>query len=201
MPDIKSRTKTLPDTFQGKAHIAFKLSSIASFYPLLFWLCPLKCPYCGCIMEVIKVYYNHKPVSLQELYERAMRKYKCRSLSQKTIQPITTILKSKYLNFHWRWALLLTKNLQRNFAKNMRKILRTEWPLLKSCAWKTRTFLIWIIFFTKMYLAKMMETMAFLFFSLAHRLLLMLCKSRASDLYKSFHIRTFLSHKIEKQKL
>lgn len=38
---------------------------------------PLICPYCGCTMEILEVYYNHKPVSLQELNERAMRKYKC----------------------------------------------------------------------------------------------------------------------------
>lgn len=37
---------------------------------------PLKCPCCGCTMEILEVYYNHTPVSLQELYERTMRKYK-----------------------------------------------------------------------------------------------------------------------------
>ncbi|MUB67167.1 IS91 family transposase [Hungatella hathewayi] len=40
---------------------------------------PLTCPCCGCTMEILEVYYSHKSVSLQELYERAMRKYKCRA--------------------------------------------------------------------------------------------------------------------------
>ena len=39
----------------------------------------LKCPCCGCTMEILEVYYNHKPVSLQELYKKAMKKYPCRS--------------------------------------------------------------------------------------------------------------------------
>lgn len=37
---------------------------------------PLKCSCCGNTMEVLEIYYNRKPVSLQELYERAMRKKK-----------------------------------------------------------------------------------------------------------------------------
>jgi predicted RNA-binding Zn-ribbon protein involved in translation (DUF1610 family) len=40
---------------------------------------PLECPHCGKSMVLLELYYNHNPVSLQELYERAMRKYKCRS--------------------------------------------------------------------------------------------------------------------------
>ena len=34
---------------------------------------PLKCPYCGQEMLILDIYYNHKRVSLQELYERTMR--------------------------------------------------------------------------------------------------------------------------------
>lgn len=56
---------------------------------------PLKCPCCGYIMEVVEVYYNHKPVSLQELYERAMRKYKCRSPSQKNYTAHSSHVKIK----------------------------------------------------------------------------------------------------------
>lgn len=77
----------------------------------------------------------------------------------------------------------------------MRKILRTVWLLLKYSAWRMKTFLIWTIFFTKVYLAKMMEMMAFLYFSPVHRLFLMLCKSRVSGLHKPSHTRTFLLHK------
>jgi len=34
---------------------------------------PLKCPCCGTEMTILEIYYNHKHVSLQELYERTMR--------------------------------------------------------------------------------------------------------------------------------
>ena len=40
---------------------------------------PIECPHCGKNMKVLEIYYHHKPVSLQELYERAHRKYRCRS--------------------------------------------------------------------------------------------------------------------------
>ena len=39
---------------------------------------PIECPHCKAKMTVLQIYYNHKSVSLQELYERTMRnsKYK-----------------------------------------------------------------------------------------------------------------------------
>ena len=40
---------------------------------------PLKCQHCGNTMSVLEIYYNHKPVSLQEIYERTMVKHACRS--------------------------------------------------------------------------------------------------------------------------
>lgn len=40
---------------------------------------PLKCPHCGKTMLLLELYYNHKPVSLQELYERTKAKHTCRS--------------------------------------------------------------------------------------------------------------------------
>ena len=40
---------------------------------------PLKCPHCGKTMIFLELYFKHKPVSLQELYEKAMRKHRCRS--------------------------------------------------------------------------------------------------------------------------
>lgn len=33
---------------------------------------PLKCPCCGAEMNILEIYYNHKHVSLQDLYERTM---------------------------------------------------------------------------------------------------------------------------------
>ena len=36
---------------------------------------PLKCPHCGKAMLLFELYYNHKPVSLQELYERSKAKH------------------------------------------------------------------------------------------------------------------------------
>lgn len=46
---------------------------------LSFGYDPLKCTICGHTMELLELYYNHKPVSLQELYRKAMGKYRCRS--------------------------------------------------------------------------------------------------------------------------
>lgn len=40
---------------------------------------PLQCPKCKHQMEVLELFYNHKPVSLEDLYERTMAKYLCRS--------------------------------------------------------------------------------------------------------------------------
>lgn len=46
---------------------------------LSFGYDPLKCPSCGTPMLFLELYFNHKPVPLHELYERAMRKHRCRS--------------------------------------------------------------------------------------------------------------------------
>ena len=35
---------------------------------------PLECPACGHKMELLELYYNHRRISLEELYERAMSK-------------------------------------------------------------------------------------------------------------------------------
>lgn len=40
---------------------------------------PLKCHNCGTTILFLELYYNHNPVPLHELYEKAMRKYRCRS--------------------------------------------------------------------------------------------------------------------------
>ena len=36
---------------------------------------PLECPHCKHKMEFLELYYNHKRVSLEELYEKAMSKF------------------------------------------------------------------------------------------------------------------------------
>ena len=40
---------------------------------------PLKCPRCNNTMLFLELYFNHKPISLRELYERTMRGHRCRS--------------------------------------------------------------------------------------------------------------------------
>lgn len=40
---------------------------------------PLKCSICRNVMLFLKLYFNHRPVPLHELYEKAMRKHLCRS--------------------------------------------------------------------------------------------------------------------------
>ena len=46
---------------------------------LSFGYDPLCCPNCKHEMEFMELYHNHRRVSLEELYERAMAKAKCRS--------------------------------------------------------------------------------------------------------------------------
>lgn len=46
---------------------------------LSFGYDPLNCPKCGHEMQFVELYYDHHRVSLEELYERAMAKAKCRS--------------------------------------------------------------------------------------------------------------------------
>ncbi len=45
---------------------------------LSFGYDPLTCPCCGETMLFLELYYNHKRVSLDELYERTMKKARCR---------------------------------------------------------------------------------------------------------------------------
>ncbi len=46
---------------------------------LSFGYDPLNCPKCEHEMQFVELYYDHHRVSLEELYERAMAKAKCRS--------------------------------------------------------------------------------------------------------------------------
>lgn len=51
---------------------------------------PLKCPNCGTTMLFLELYFNHKAVPLHELYDKAMRKYRCRSPSSSFSLPHPT---------------------------------------------------------------------------------------------------------------
>lgn len=46
---------------------------------LSFGYDPLKCTQCNHEILFVELYYNHRRVSLEESYERAMAKVKCRS--------------------------------------------------------------------------------------------------------------------------
>lgn len=46
---------------------------------LSFGYDPLKCPNCSHIMGFVELRYNHRRVSLEDLYEKVMAKAKCRS--------------------------------------------------------------------------------------------------------------------------
>ena len=48
---------------------------------LSFGYDPLKCPCCGKTMLFLELYHNHQHISLDEMYERTMRKYHARSLA------------------------------------------------------------------------------------------------------------------------
>ena len=71
----------MPDTekqMQNSSVLSLKINIvfIAVFINggLLFFL-PLECPHCKHKMEFLELYYNHKRVSLEELYEKAMSKF------------------------------------------------------------------------------------------------------------------------------
>ena len=50
-------------------------SSIITF----FGYDPLRCPNCGKTMMIVEIFYDHHPVSLQDLYEKVMKKHRIRS--------------------------------------------------------------------------------------------------------------------------
>ena len=51
---------------------------------LSFGYDPLQCPKCNHKMEFLELYHNHQRVSLEELYEKAMAPYRCRSSGKYT---------------------------------------------------------------------------------------------------------------------
>ena len=62
-----------------KHHILLSFNQWRTSIISSFGYDPLKCQHCGNTMSVLEIYYNRKPVSLQELYERAKAKHSCRS--------------------------------------------------------------------------------------------------------------------------
>lgn len=61
-----------------KHRILLSFNKWRSSIPSSFGYDPLECPCCKSTMTVLEIYYNHKRVSLQELYERARSKYSIR---------------------------------------------------------------------------------------------------------------------------
>ena len=57
-----------------KHHIYRSFNRWRQAISLSFGYDPLKCPDCGSTMSVLELYYNHKRVSLEEMYEKAMSK-------------------------------------------------------------------------------------------------------------------------------
>ena len=57
-----------------KHHIYRSFNQWRTAILLSFGYDPLECPDCGHKMEFLELYYNHKRVSLEELYEKAMSK-------------------------------------------------------------------------------------------------------------------------------
>lgn len=64
---------------KSKHRFILDLNTWRKLILLSFGYDPLQCPKCNHQMEFLELYHNHKPVSLEELYERAMAKYRCRS--------------------------------------------------------------------------------------------------------------------------
>ena len=64
---------------RSKHRILLDFNTWRQLILLSFGYDPLQCPKCNHQMEFLELYHNHKPVPLQELYERVMTKAKCRS--------------------------------------------------------------------------------------------------------------------------
>nr|WP_330412182.1 transposase [Dorea formicigenerans] len=69
---------------KSKRRILMDFNKWRQLFPLSFGYDPLQCPKCNHKMEFLELYHKHKPVSLEELYERAMAKYHCRSSGKYT---------------------------------------------------------------------------------------------------------------------
>lgn len=72
----KSLHKAVP---QFKHRAFLDINTWRKLFALSFGYDPLQCPKCNHQMEFLELYHNHKRVSLEDLYERAMAQYRCRS--------------------------------------------------------------------------------------------------------------------------
>lgn len=66
---------------KSKHRILLDFNKWRNLILLSFGYDPLQCPKCGHKMEFLELYHNHRRVPLEELYERAMAKYRYRSNS------------------------------------------------------------------------------------------------------------------------
>ena len=64
---------------KSKHRILMDFNKWRQLFLLSFGYDPLQCPKCNHKMEFLELYHKHKPVSLEELYVRAMAKYHCGS--------------------------------------------------------------------------------------------------------------------------
>lgn len=64
---------------KSKRHLLKSFTKWREDILLSFGYDPLKCTQCNHEMQFVELYYNHHRVSLEELYERARAKAKCRS--------------------------------------------------------------------------------------------------------------------------
>lgn len=72
----KSLHKAIP---KSKHRILLDFNTWRKLILLSFGYDPLQCPKCHHQMVFLELYHDHKRVSLEELYERAMAQYRCRS--------------------------------------------------------------------------------------------------------------------------
>lgn len=72
----KSLHKAIP---KSKQRILLDFNTWRMLILISFGYDPLQCPKCNQQMVFLELYHKHKRVSLEELYERAMAQYRCRS--------------------------------------------------------------------------------------------------------------------------
>lgn len=72
--------KSLHKAIHPSRHrILLDMNKWRQLFLLSFRYDPLQCPKCNHKMEFLELYFNHKRVSLEKLYKKAMAKYHCRS--------------------------------------------------------------------------------------------------------------------------
>ena len=72
--------KSLHKAIHPSRHrILLDMNKWRQLFLLSFGYDPLQCPKCNHKMEFLELYFNHKRVSLEKLYKKAMAKYHCRS--------------------------------------------------------------------------------------------------------------------------